>query len=207
MNNLNQKINSDAEEKKDCCEMPLTKRERKLLRKQQKEKDEFSSLRLKKIKKIIFVSIIVLMIGGAVGLFAKSYTSEEKHLGAPKLEIFENEYDAGDILMSGGLIRHTYEIKNTGEGDLKIDKVWTSCHCTTAILKVGDKESPEFGMDGSRAFWSQKLAPGETGQLEVIFDPAFHGHQGMGQAIRVVYLSTNDPQNKRAEFKMSANVQ
>lgn len=61
-------------------------------------------------------------------------------------------------------------------------------------------------MDGGGVFWSQKIAPGETGQLEVIFDPAFHGSQGTGQVVRAVYLSTNDPENKKAEVRLLANV-
>lgn len=108
--------------------------------------------------------------------------------------------------MAEGLVKKTYEIKNTGGGDLKIDKIWTSCDCTTARLKVKDKESPEFGMHTSSLLWSQKIAPGETGFLEATFDPAFHGPQGTGPAVRIVYLSTNDPQNPKAEAKLFANV-
>lgn len=78
--------------------------------------------------------------------------------------------------------------------------------CTTAVLKVGDKTSPEFGMHDNAAFWSQNITPGETGYLEVVFDPAFHGPQGVGQALRVIYLTTNDPENKKAEARLIANV-
>jgi len=53
---------------------------------------------------------------------------------------------------------------------------------------------------------SQKIPPWETGFLEITFDPAFHGPQGTGPVVRVVYLSTNDPNNKKTEVKLMANV-
>lgn len=185
-------------------ERPLTKQERRLLKKQRKEWERALLQRRKKIKKILFISLPILLLAGIIIFFAKSYTPEENHPGAPKMEIPASEYDAGTVSMANGLVKHTYEVKNTGEGDLKIDSIWTSCHCTTARLIVNGKKSPEFGMD--KRSTSQKIAPGQTGQLEVIFDPAFHGPQGTGPAVRVVYLSTNDLQNKKVEVKLLANV-
>lgn len=54
--------------------------------------------------------------------------------------------------------------------------------------------------------WSEKLMPGEKAELEVVFDPAFHGEGGAGDIVRVVYLSTDDPQNKTAELKLEGSV-
>ncbi len=184
----------------------LTKQERRLLKKQQKEQERMLLLRRKKIKKVLLVSLPILLLVGIIMFFVVNYTPEENHPGTPRMEIPVSEYDAGTVSMADGLVKHTYEIKNTGEGDLKIDNIWTSCDCTTAKLTVGDKESPEFGMHTGPAFWSQKIAPGQTGQLEVIFDPAFHGPQGTGPAVRAIYLSTNDPENKKAEVRLLANV-
>ena len=78
--------------------------------------------------------------------------------------------------------------------------------CTTARLKVGDKESGEFGMHDNPAFWSQRIVPGETGFLEVSFDPMFHGEDGTGSMVREVYLSTNDSENKKAALRLIINV-
>lgn len=187
-------------------ETHLTKKEKYLFRKRQKEKDRFQRERKGKIKKIILVVLPILLIisGGVFALI--NYSPGENDTGTPKIEVSPKEYDAGTVSMAEGLIKHTYEIKNTGEGDLKIEDIRTSCMCTTAILKVGDKESPEFGMHTSSLFWSQKITPGETGFLEVTFDPAFHGPQGTGPAVRVVYLSTDDPQNEKTEVKLFANI-
>ena len=183
---------------------PLTKRERQLLKKQQREKERLLLARRKKIRKILFISLPILLLVVIIVFFAKSYTPEEIHPGEPKMEIPQKEYDAGTVSMTGGKIKYAYEIKNTGVGDLKIDSIWTSCHCTTAKLTVGDKTSPEFGMDKRSTL--QKIPPGETGFLEITFDPAFHGSQGRGSALRVIYLSTNDLQNKKTEVRLIANV-
>ncbi len=184
----------------------MNKKEKYILKKQKKEKERFRRARNRKLKKVLFVSLPALFIVGSIAFLVVNYSPEESHPGISRIEINSQEYDAGTVSMAKGLIKYTSKIKNTGEGDLKIDRIWTSCHCTTAILKVGDKTSPEFGMNSSGAFWSQKIAPGQTGQLEVIFDPAFHGPQGIGSAVRIVYLSTNDPENKKEEIKLLANV-
>ena len=183
----------------------LTGKERYELRKKEKEKEYLGKIRKKKIKKITMVLLPLALIIGSIVLALTNYSPRETQ-GRAKIEINPLEYDAGTVSMAAGLVKKTYEIKNTGDGDLKIDRIWTSCHCTTARLKVGEKVSSEFGMDGSSPFWSQKIAPGQTGYLEVTFDPAYHGPAGLGPVIRAIYLSTNDPQNKKVEVRLSANV-
>lgn len=186
-------------------DLQLTKKERYLLKKQRKEQEHLRQTKDRKIKKIITIALPLLLIISGVVFGIINYSPEESQ-GTPKIEINPQEYDAGTVSMAEGLVKYTYEIKNTGDGDLKIDRIWTSCMCTTARLRVGDKISSEFGMHSNSAFWSQKIAPGETGFLEVTFDQTFHGPQGTGQAVRIVYLSTNDPQNKKAEVRLITNV-
>jgi len=182
----------------------LTKRERYLLKQEQKEKDRSKRIQGKKLRKIIIFSSLILIIGGVV--FGLTNYSPGESEGTPRIEINPQKYDAGTVSMADGLVKKTYEIKNNGDGDLKIDRIWTSCMCTTAILKVGDEESPIFKMHDNPIFWSQKIIPGETGFLELTFDPAFHAPQGVGPILRAIYLSTNDPQNEKAEARLIANV-
>lgn len=180
-------------------------KENYFFKKQQKEQEHSRKVVQKKIKKTLAILIPILLIaGGLIFWVGKSNNSSNVSTGA-KIEVSPKEYDAGTVSMAAGVVKKDYEIKNVGTGDLKINDIWTSCHCTTAILKVAGKESPKFGMDHA-GFWSQVLAPGQTAQLEVIFDPAFHGPQGTGPAVREIYLSTNDPQNKTASVMLTANV-
>lgn len=183
----------------------LTKKERRLLRRREEEQERVRLAKQKKVKNAIFIFLpLILIVGGII--FISISSSSPENQGAPKIIISSREYDAGTVSMSDGLVKHTYEIKNIGDGDLKINKIWTSCMCTTARLKVGDKTSPEFGMHDKTMFWAEKIAPNQTGFLEITFDPAFHGPQGTGLVVRVVYLSTNDPENKKAEVRLLVNV-
>ena len=184
----------------------LTKREEYILRKQQKEQEHFYQMRNRKIKKIIAISLPSLLIIGGVIFAIINYSSGENNQGTAKIEINPLEYDAGTVTMADNPVKYTFEIKNTGDGDLKINRIWTSCMCTTARLKVGDKESEEFGMHSNPVLWSQKIVPGEIGFLEVTFDQAFHGPQGTGLATRIIYISSNVSKNKKAEAKLTANV-
>lgn len=184
----------------------LTKKEKYLLKKKKKEQDRLSRIRRKKTKKIIKFSLIAILIiaGLSFGIF--KFLSREKNSGVSKVEAAVIEYDTGTVSMADGLVKHTYKIKSIGEGSLEIKKIWTSCMCTTARLRVGDSLSSEFGMHSNSLFWSKKIAPGETGYLEVAFDPAFHGPSGTGPISRAIYVSTNDPDNKDIEFLLLADV-
>lgn len=187
----------------------LTKKERYFQKKEQKEKEQSTKSNKAKIKKIVIVSVIalgVLLIGfwgisGAVKYFSKKTAG-----GTPQILISETQYDFGTVSMANGIIKKTFEIKNTGSGPLEIKQIKTSCHCTTAVLKVGDRQSPTFGMDNNPFFWSEEIPAGETGTLEVLFDPAYHGPQGVGSIIRDVYMATNDPKNKTAKIQISAEI-
>lgn len=182
----------------------LTKRERKLLKKEQREIESLALARRKKIRKTAIISLVVIAV--AVSFWGLAFSFKKSNKEAPKIEINPREIDAGNVSMATGLLRESFEIANTGSKDLEILAIWTSCHCTTAILKVDGRESPVFGMNRSIDSWSEKIAPGAKGQLEVVFDPAFHGPSGLGPAVRAINLLTNDPQNKEAEVRLVANV-
>ncbi|MBU3942993.1 DUF1573 domain-containing protein [Patescibacteria group bacterium] len=184
------------------------KEKKYFLKREIKEQERLVQDHKKKRNKIIKFSVVglvaILIIGGAGLKIAKSF--QGKNFGPAKVEITEMSYDAGTVSMADGLVKHTYEIKNTGEGDLKLKNIRTSCMCTTVYLKIGDKLSPKFGMHDNPPIWTETIPPGETGYLEVTFDPAFHGPEGIGSLVRAVYVSTNDPDNKDLEFLLSIDV-
>ncbi len=186
----------------------LTKKQRYLIRKQRKEQAKIKMAKVKKVKKILKIIVpivaVVAVIVILVVVLPGSSNRSAQEVGA--IEIIEAEYDAGTVSISSGLVEHTFEIKNTGVDNLEISRIWTSCMCTKASLKVGEKESEAFGMHSNPLFWSQEIAPGETGYLNVSFDPMFHGPTGTGNMVREAYLTTNDPNNKKARVKMTINV-
>lgn len=138
----------------------LTKKQRRLLKKQQKQEKRLRMLRRRKIRKILIITLSIILLISVIifTLFSSSDDgSQETSQAAPKIKISPKEYDAGTVSMSGGLVKHTYEIKNIGDGDLKIDRIWTSCMCTTARLKVGSKTSSEFGMHSAPVLGLRKF--------------------------------------------------
>lgn len=150
--------------------------------------------------------LIIAIVGGTILIAALLiFLPSLKPATGGVIEVNPQEFDAGEVAMTQGSVKKNYEVKNAGSGPLKITGIITSCHCTTAVLRLGDKASPAFGME-PMSFWSEEIPAGETAQLEVTFDPAYHGDAGMGPVTRGIYISSNDPKNKRVELLLSANV-
>ncbi len=101
----------------------------------------------------------------------------------PKAVPSDPLYDFGSAL-EGTMVKHTFTIKNTGQGYLDIQGVKTSCGCTT-----GDPSK-------------MHVAPGDTSDIAVAFDTHFQkGHQ-----VRTITVSTNDPNNPQVALTMQGIV-
>ncbi|MEK7521904.1 MAG: DUF1573 domain-containing protein, partial [Patescibacteria group bacterium] len=109
------------------------------------------------------------------------------------------DFDWGRIDYSGGKVKANFSIKNQGGGTLKLRNVRTSCHCTQARVTIEGSASPYFGMN-SVSSWVGEVAPAGEANLEVVFDPAYHGPGGIGPINRFVEVETSDKNNKKLEF-------
>jgi hypothetical protein len=150
-----------------------------------------------RIKILIGVAIVVLVLGFVGIIWAiKSESAGSANKGTPKLVLEIAKFDFGDVSMANGLAKKKVKITNQGDGDLKISRMQTSCMCTKVFLDVGGKRSPEFGMPGhggaGSANWSQVIKPGESGELEMIFDPNAHGPDAVGPITREINVFSND---------------
>lgn len=114
-------------------------------------------------------------------------------------------YDWGNILMNNGNVTKTFTIKNTGTDTLKLFNVKTSCHCTVANITINGVASQYFGMSGVSS-WIGEVSPKEEAKLTAVFDPAFHGPQGVGPITRFVSIETNDPGNAKLTFTLTGTV-
>lgn len=126
--------------------------------------------------------------------------------GSGRLSATEASYDFGKVSMSAGKVSHDFTIKNSGSGSLVIEKLYTSCMCTSASLVLrGDKIGP-FGMPGHGFVPGirETMGPGEEAGVGVVFDPAAHGPAGVGRIERVVYLENNA--GSPLQLKISATV-
>jgi hypothetical protein len=160
----------------------------------------------KKIIIGVIVFTMLLLIGGVVLLSGGSSTSATVTTSQnAKATVDQKNFDWGQINMKGGNVSKTFTIKNTGTDALKLTNIKTSCHCTKAQVKIGNNSSPYFGMN-SVSPWIGEVPPGQEAQLEVIFDPAYHGPQGVGPINRLVAVETNDKSSSRIEFSLTGTV-
>jgi len=155
---------------------------------------------------IIIAASTILLIGLGV-LFATKTASNQIVETNPdaKVGVGETYYDWGDIGINDGNVEHEFEIKNEGKSDLVLSDVVTSCMCTSAQLIYDEKISPLFGMHTSSNY-KLSVDPGKTAKLKVIFDPAFHGPNGIGAITREITVKTNDPNNPELSFTATAMV-
>ncbi|MFS8086044.1 MAG: DUF1573 domain-containing protein [Acidobacteriota bacterium] len=165
-----------------------------------------------KMKVIIGTGAAVLVLGGLIIAAmpepgasnpATSATGSASAAGAPTstgspgaagaLNAFVMKYNFGSISMAAGKVTHRYAIRNTGTAPVTIQKMYTSCMCTTAALVKGEKKSAEFGMPGHTPIptINVPMNPGEEAMVEVIFDPAAHGPAGVGPIERVVTIENS----------------
>lgn len=162
-------------------------------------------------KKFLIGIIIFTVAVIGVGIFLTSGTPSKAVLektGGTKIETPETKYDFGTIKLNGGNVQHAFAIKNTGKEDLRIANLSSSCHCTKVHFEKKGQKGPAFGMKGAGgdSDWVGILKPNEEGKLITVFDPAFHGPQGIGSISRIVSAETNDPDSPYVEFNFSANV-
>ncbi len=152
-------------------------------------------------KKIIIALILVttLLLVGGVFFLSKGETSNAK------ATIDQKTFDWGTINMNNGNVNKTFTIKNIGTEVLKLTKVKTSCHCTKASVIINGAASPSFGMN-TVSPWVGEVPPNSEAQLNIVFDPAYHGPNGVGPITRYISVSTNDPNNSTLEFTLTANV-
>ncbi len=109
---------------------------------------------------------------------------ELKDQKMPRLVLDKNQYDFGNV-KEGKIVTAIIDFKNTGEGDLKIIDVRTSCGCTAALLS------------------SKNLKPGEKGSIRIELDTS----NREGKLTRTVTLYTNDPSTPNQTITLFVNIQ
>lgn len=109
------------------------------------------------------------------------------------------EFDWENINIKGGLVRHDFEMENSGDQDLVLKGASTSCMCTEAeLLLPNGSSSPVFGMHNNPTDWSHSIKPGEVFTVRTTFDPMAHGPLATGLVKRSVMLVTSSIPNEFA---------
>ncbi len=106
--------------------------------------------------------------------------------GTPVLQVNPDTYDFGAIPATAP-VSATVQVTNGGRGVLRLGAVRTSCGCTQATLDATE------------------LGAGATANLTITFDP--QAHPGLyGPLLRLVYLSSNDPQRPELEIPVHVEI-
>lgn len=147
-------------------------------------------------KTIIGVILAVLLLGGFIWIARPSTQNPPPTQASSNgvLTVEEaNNYDFGTISMAAGKVTHTFKIRNASEEAVTVNKMYTSCMCTTAELITGGKQFGPFGMLGHGVIpkINQTISPGEEADVEVVFDPAAHGPAGVGRIQRTITIENN----------------
>jgi hypothetical protein len=154
---------------------------------------------------LIIGGTLLIIAGGAIAA-ARLKASPEIILSAEaQAAVEETSFDWGQVPINGGDVVKTFAITNEGKQPLKLYNIQTSCICTTAQLILGQKKSARFGMHqpSSAVF---EVEPGQTANLEVVFDPDFHGPGGLGPISRQVSVETNDQEQSKIIFNLKGTV-
>jgi hypothetical protein len=103
----------------------------------------------------------------------------------PRLDVPTVSHDFGRIYERWD-VSHIFPVHNTGDADLFISNLVTSCGCTVAELS------------------SSVIPPGQRADLVVTFDADFH--ETKGEVTRLVWFATNDPTQPWVELRVTAYV-
>ncbi len=140
---------------------------------------------------LTFLVAVVWSIGA--GNAGKGNTGVSSNLESPFTSAENLTYDFGKISMAAGTVSQTFKFKNSAETAAKITKVYTSCMCTSALLKFGSEKMGPYGMAGHGFVppVNKDVNAGEEFEVEIIFDPAAHGPAGVGPISRTVYVENS----------------
>lgn len=158
---------------------------------------------------IIGIVVLLVFVGVVIVNSKSERSSDQSAYSASSIFATDGSFDFGTVSMKAGNVSNYFELKNEGTEMVKIEKVFTSCMCTSAyIIDSSGKKHGQFGMQGHglSSKTNIEVDPGESVTLEAIFDPAAHGPSGVGFVERSIYLETNSANSPKLELSFRAMV-
>jgi hypothetical protein len=125
-----------------------------------------------------------LVLIGLFSAFLISKNFKDPKIFGPAITFNSDKHDFGDVL-SGPQLEYYFEFTNTGQNNLIIKNVSTSCGCTGAMVD----EKKEYG-------------PGEKGKIRVTFNT--QGRSGVNE--KNITVESNDITNPRKILTISSNI-
>lgn len=132
------------------------------------------------MKKIMLISWMVVLFCVCFAVYAEEKKSEAS---APNLSVSPQSWDFGTVI-EGDIAERIFTIKNTGNAELAITNVRSSCGCAAALLST------------------DKVLPGQATELKVSFNSS--GYRSNFE--KYVYLTTNDPDEPYKTITINGSV-
>ena len=128
---------------------------------------------------------------------------------APRISVAQTKIDLGDVSLKKGTVTTEFTLKNEGKSDLVINKLSSSCGCTSASLVYRGAEGPKFSMPGHGQEepdpnWQAAIAPGDEARVKVYYDPTVHPDL-IGPVTRTISVHSNDPIDFETKFTIILN--
>jgi len=105
-----------------------------------------------------------------------------------KISFDRTFHDFGLVPQYGGSVEAKFKVRNDGVKTLEIGKITTSCSCTSASIS------------------SSAIAPAESAELIIRFDPNLH-EEPEDVFKRTVFIPTNDPDEPEAEIMIQVDIE
>ena len=155
--------------------------------------------------KIIIAIAVVAGLGGLVWWGSTIQTPAGAAAGAKSvLSATETLYDFGSISMKNGKVTKDFTVINSGDQDIFIPSVVTSCMCTKAfIVGLDGTTKGPFGMPGMGYVppANDMIKAGESRIIRVVYDPNAHGPAGVGPIDRLITLTDKTGATLQLEIK------
>ncbi|MFQ5855042.1 MAG: DUF1573 domain-containing protein [Anaerolineae bacterium] len=105
--------------------------------------------------------------------------------GQPAIDLPQTQHDFGEI-QQGEVATIQLPVRNTGEKDLHIESVSTSCGCTSAKVEP------------------MTIPPNGEGTLSIDYNSGLHPDKG--PIFRTVYIASDDPETPEAQVEIRGDV-
>ena len=126
----------------------------------------------------------LILLGVLFVLLYALVLAQKEKLSRARIFFPDTRWDFGYV-PQGGPVSHVFQVKNIGEDTLIIVRVRPGCACTMVPLT------------------KDRLAPGETADLEVIFDSE---KIRQGKTTKSVQITSNDPTKPFQDLQFTARV-
>ena len=130
---------------------------------------------------IFFIIIVIIVVTGSIVIYG-NFPSKSRR--PPQMKISEEEWDFGLVKPEEKPI-HVFTIKNEGNEDLIIERVWASCGCVQASI------SPN------------RILPGKSAELKATFNTV--GYEGKLE--KIIYIKSNDPEVSEKKIKVKVDIE